>query len=237
MVVENGHLAVRRLRYLPAVGSPYGVEVLDFAALRAMDPQRRRTLPQRPDFHVLALVGSGTGGHEADFRAHGLREGSVVWIRPGTVHRWSDVETVDGPLVLFRPAFLPGFTAAEAAAPVCWELDAPRLDLALLAAGHLGREHRAVAVTPARASGDLLSHLLAALLLRVLPAGTGAGPGEADGDGRAPGARHRPAGGTRRSSAPTGPPSRSTSPTGTTSPTTPVPSATTCARSPGRRGR
>ncbi|MEW2345165.1 AraC family transcriptional regulator [Streptomyces griseoaurantiacus] len=185
--MENGHLAVRRLRYLPAVGSPYGVEVLDFAALRAMDPQRRRTLPQRPDFHVLALVGSGTGGHEADFRAHGLREGSVVWIRPGTVHRWSDVETVDGPLVLFRPAFLPGFTAAEAAAPVCWELDAPRLDLALLAAGHLGREHRAVAVTPARASGELLSHLLAALLLRVLPAGTGAGPGEADGDGRGAG--------------------------------------------------
>ncbi|WP_443053811.1 AraC family transcriptional regulator [Streptomyces sp. NBC_00670] len=171
--MENGHDGVRQLRYLPAVGAPYGVEVLDFAALRAMDSQRRRALPQRPDFHVLALVGSGAGGHEADFRGYRLREGSVVWIRPGMVHRWSDVDTCDGPLVLFRPAFLAGFTAAEAAVPAGWELDPPRLELALLAAGHLRREHEAVVTAPALASEGLLSHLLAALLLRVLPAGGG----------------------------------------------------------------
>ncbi|MGM9440429.1 hypothetical protein ACTAF0_08925 [Streptomyces murinus] len=34
--MENGHAAVRQLRYLPAVGSAHGVEVLDFAALRRM---------------------------------------------------------------------------------------------------------------------------------------------------------------------------------------------------------
>ncbi|WP_051839319.1 AraC family transcriptional regulator [Streptomyces sp. NRRL F-5126] len=166
--MENGHTAVRQLRYLPAVGSPYGVEVIDFAALRAMDPQRRRVLPQRPDFHVLALVASGTGSHEADFLGYRLTRGSAVWIRPGMVHRWSDVDACDGPLVLFRPGFLPA-TVAEAAAPVCWHLDRQPLDLALLAAAHLGREHEAAARTPRPVSPALLSHLLAALVLRALP--------------------------------------------------------------------
>ncbi|WP_329235240.1 AraC family transcriptional regulator [Actinoallomurus sp. NBC_01490] len=167
--MKNGHSAVRQLRYLPAVGSAYGVEVLSFAALRSMDVHRRRVRPQRPDFHVFALVGSGTGTHEADFHSYRLGEGGVVWIRPGMVHRWSDVDACDGPLVLFRPGFLPGLTASEAAASACWHLDRQRLSLALLAAEHLGREHDAAVRTPHLASPALLSHLLAALILRTLP--------------------------------------------------------------------
>ncbi|MFY4722550.1 helix-turn-helix domain-containing protein [Streptomyces sp. LaBMicrA B280] len=167
--MENGHGGVRQLRYLPAVGSVHGVEVIDFAALRRMDTQRRRVLPQRPDFHVLALIASGTGGHEADFHGYRLAEGSVVWIRPGMVHRWSDVDSCDGPLVLFRPGFLAGLGAAEAAAAACWRLDRQRLPLALLAAEHLGREHEATARDPRLGSPALLSHLLAALILRALP--------------------------------------------------------------------
>ncbi|MEU6587741.1 AraC family transcriptional regulator [Streptomyces sp. NPDC046881] len=167
--MENGHHAVRQLRYWPAVGSPHGVEVLDFAALRSMDTQRRRVLPQRPDFHVLALTAAGVGTIEADFLAYRLAEGSVVWIRPGMVHRWSDIDACEGPLILFRPGFLPGFTTAEATAPACWQLDQQRLELALLAAEHLGREHDSAARSPHVASPALLSHLLAALLLRALP--------------------------------------------------------------------
>lgn len=176
-IVENGHSAVRQLHYLPAVGAVHGVEVLDFAALRSMDIHRRRIQPQRPDFHVFALVGSGTGTHEADFHSYRLGEGSAVWIRPGMVHRWSDIDACDGPLVLFRPGFLPGFTASEATTPACWHLDQQRLSLALLAAEHLGREHSTAVRTPRLASPALLSHLLAALILRTLPdtpASTGA---------------------------------------------------------------
>lgn len=168
-VVENGHRPVRQLPYLPAVGSAYGVEVLSFAALRAMDGHRRRVQPQRPDFHVFALIGSGTGSHEADFHDYRLEEGSAVWIRPGMVHRWSAIDACDGPLVLFRPGFLPGFTAPEATTPACWHLDRQRLSLAMLAAEHLDREHGAAVRTPRLASPALLSHLLAALLLRALP--------------------------------------------------------------------
>ncbi|GHF70836.1 AraC family transcriptional regulator [Streptomyces mashuensis] len=175
---------MRQLRYLPAVGSPYGVEVLDFAALRAMDADRRRVLPQRPDFHVFALIGSGAGTHEADFHSYRLAEGSAIWIRPGMVHRWSDVDSCDGPLVLFRPGFLSGFTAAEATAPACWRLEQPHLELALFAAEHLGREHDAAAHTPHPASPALLSHLLAALLLRALPDDVGSSAGGSGADGR-----------------------------------------------------
>lgn len=168
VLVESGQEAVRQLRYSPAVGSPHGVEVMDFAALRSMDTRRRRVLPQRPDFHVLALIASGTGAHEADFRAYRLRPGSAVWIRPGMVHRWSDIDACEGPLVLFPPGFLPGLTAEEAGAPACRHLDPQGLSLALLAADHLRHEYEAAARAPLLASPALPAHLLAALVLRVL---------------------------------------------------------------------
>ncbi|MFF5470901.1 helix-turn-helix domain-containing protein [Streptomyces achromogenes] len=170
--MENGHPAVRHLRYLPPVGAAYGVEVLSFAALRETDTERRRTRLQRPDFHVLALITGGSGAHEADFHHHELHEGGVVWIRPGMVHRWSDVERLEGPLILFQPGFLPDpalETRDVAAAPTCWRLPPEVLRLAVPAADHLGHEHRAAVRCPRLASSALLSHLLAALLLRVLP--------------------------------------------------------------------
>ncbi|MEV5597982.1 helix-turn-helix domain-containing protein [Streptomyces sp. NPDC052496] len=168
--MKNGHSAVRQLRYLPAVGAAYGVEVLSFAGLRKTDTERRRAQLQRPDFHVLALVTEGRGTHEADFQHHQLHEGSVVWIRPGVVHRWSDIDRLDGPLILFQPGFLPdpGLESAGAST-VCWRLSSQAFALAVLAAEHLEREHRTAVRSPRLASSALLSHLLAALVLRVLP--------------------------------------------------------------------
>lgn len=170
-LVENGHPVVRQLRYLPAVGATYGVEVLSFAALRKTDTEGRRTQLQRPDFHVLALITKGSGAHEADFQRYRLHEGSIVWIRPGVVHRWSDVDRLEGPLVLFQPGFLsdPDLDTMGITSPACWHLPSQALPLAVLAAEHLDREHHAAVQSPRLASSALLSHLLAALLLRVLP--------------------------------------------------------------------
>ncbi|WP_328330562.1 MULTISPECIES: helix-turn-helix transcriptional regulator [unclassified Streptomyces] len=193
--MDNGqpHAAVRQLRYAPAPGAGLGVEVLGFEQLRRMDPERRRTRPQRPDFHVLALVRSGEGRHTADFSDHLLRPGSVVWIRPGTVHRWTDIDRVDGPLILFEPDFLatpdtltapavlsppdvltaPGpapHTAADPFGSMTWQLDGRPRELAVLAADHLAAEYTAALAHPAAASPQLLAHLLAALVLRALPA-------------------------------------------------------------------
>ncbi|GAA0345652.1 AraC family transcriptional regulator [Actinoallomurus spadix] len=166
---------MRQLRYSPAAGAGFGVEALSFGRLRRMDPGRRRVRPQRPDFHVLGLVRSGSGRHTADFVDEDLRARSVVWIRPGVVHRWTDVEDLDGPLILFEQGFLPAGPAARAAgdafAPATRHLDAGAWDLAVRAADHLAREHAAAVTDPRLASPPVLAHLLAALVLRVVPAG------------------------------------------------------------------
>ncbi|WP_342673493.1 AraC family transcriptional regulator [Streptomyces sp. ICBB 8177] len=179
---------VRQVRYVPAFGAPFGVEVLSFARLRGMDTTGRRAQSQRPDFHVLGLVASGAGGHVADFVPYPLREGSVVWIRPGVVHRWNDIERLDGPLILFRHDFLPpegsaARSAADVFGPACWQLADGVWPLALAGADLLRREHATAAASPGTASPPLLAHLLAALVLRVTPGAAGAavsGPDEGD---------------------------------------------------------
>ncbi|AZS75412.1 hypothetical protein DDE74_34900 [Streptomyces lydicus] len=50
----------------------------------------------------MALVQSGVGRHTADFIEHPLRERTVVWMRPGVVHRWTDVDDLEGPLPKLR---------------------------------------------------------------------------------------------------------------------------------------
>jgi AraC-like DNA-binding protein len=182
VLVENGQLpGVRQLRYAPAPGPDFGVEVLGFDVLRRMDPDRRRTGPQRPDFHVLALIRSGRGRHTADFVDHPLRERTVVWIRPGVVHRWTDVDRVNGSLVLFEQGVLPASgpatqAAADVFAPATWRAGEDAWPLCLAAADHLGREHAAALAAPRTASAPILAHLLAALVLRVVPE-TGSAPG------------------------------------------------------------
>lgn len=88
------------------------------------------------------------------------------------VYQWVDIEQVEGPLVLFTPDLLPeGDAASRLAAdtfrPACWRLDPVSWELTLAATSHLGREHEAAATNPQMASAPLLSHLLAALLLRA----------------------------------------------------------------------
>ncbi|UAL71222.1 helix-turn-helix domain-containing protein [Streptomyces angustmyceticus] len=168
---------MRQLHYAPAPRAEFDVEVLSFARLRRMDPSRRRTRPQRPDFHVMALVRSGGGHHTADFVDHPLRERTVVWIRPGVVHRWTDVDDLEGPLFLFTQSFPPTpgpvvQAAGDTFGPTCWQLDAESWELALLAADHLRHEYTAAVANPRLASPPLLAHLLSALVLRVLPTDT-----------------------------------------------------------------
>lgn len=182
LLVKNGQLpGVKQLRYTPAPGAQFDVEVLSFAQLRLMDPGRRRTRPQRPDFHVMALVQAGVGRHTADFIDHRLRERTVVWIRPGVVHRWTDIDDVEGPLLLFTQGFppAPGPVAqatGDVFGPACWRLEKEAWELAMRAADHLRHEHAAAVANPRLASAPVLAHLLSALVLRVLPTGPADAP-------------------------------------------------------------
>ena len=82
VIVEIGQ-GVWQVPYQPAVGaSRLPVEVLTFAQLRRMNRAGRRTRPQRPAFHVLALIEAGAGRHRADFVDAALVPQTVAWRAP-----------------------------------------------------------------------------------------------------------------------------------------------------------
>ncbi|GAB3557087.1 AraC family transcriptional regulator [Spelaeicoccus albus] len=152
---------VRQLRYQPRDSSAGGVEVLSFARLRELDDHET----QRADFYVVAVVDEGVGEVSIDFDRYPLAPGSIVRIPPGAVHRWDDMVSVDGSLVLFLPT-APATPATRArAAPI----DIPGVcepvadaELVSAALDHLELELRAAgAGTPAEIPGLLLSAFLA----------------------------------------------------------------------------
>jgi AraC-like DNA-binding protein len=170
--VDNGHGdEIWQVPYAPGTGvRPLSVEVLTFAGLRRMDPGHRLRRLHRPQFHVLALIESGEGRHRADFVDYPLRIGSIVWIRPGVVHQWTDIDSVDGSLVLFTAGAIDADTVSGGARPLgpgCWQASGAGWDLARLAAHHLAAEHHAAVGDPQSDPAIILKLLLGALLARI----------------------------------------------------------------------
>jgi AraC-like DNA-binding protein len=97
-----------------SVGVLPGVEVIDFRRLVAratghgVDPYDL----QRPEFHKLIAVRSGTLRCSLDFTSHELGPGRWLWVRPGQVHRYdSDLAGAEGRIVVFLPGVLDRATA------------------------------------------------------------------------------------------------------------------------------
>ncbi|WP_263731180.1 AraC family transcriptional regulator [Cellulomonas sp. SG140] len=155
--------AVQQLTYQPLGGVPRPVEVLTFDRLRELSAGGT----QRADFHVVAVVDRGHGAVTVDFRRHRLGPRSAVWIPPGAVHRWDDIEELSGRLVLFVPSApaTPAtrrLSAAPNQAPT-WTVG-PDWPLLTAALDHLELE-------AAAGPSELAALLLSALLLRLDPPG------------------------------------------------------------------
>jgi AraC-like DNA-binding protein len=149
-------------------GTPAGVGVMSLNELRRRATASGFARPQRPAFHHLLHVTSGTLRHTVDFRAHVLRPGSWLWVRPGQVQQWGDLAGAEGTLVLFETDFLDPATAASARVDALHE-PAPvpgtrALDLAIT---HLTHEFRALGQLPLALHTAVLRHLLAVLVLRL----------------------------------------------------------------------
>ncbi len=157
---------IRQLSYQPPQESGAPVETMSFAKLRRLD----RGTTERGDFHVLAVVRRGHGRVSVDFASCPLAARSVVWIRPGVVHRWDDLGDLAGDLVLFVPTApaTPGSRelAADPWASACWTASAEQWPLINAALGHLRSEAGAA---PQERTGELLGLVLSALLLRLAP--------------------------------------------------------------------
>ncbi|GAA0464475.1 AraC family transcriptional regulator [Streptomyces olivaceiscleroticus] len=165
---KNGQLSITDVAYRPSLGAPLGMDVLDFAELRARGHRRGIDLatPQRPGFHHLIHVSAGTLRHTVDFSEYALGPGSWLWIRPGQVHQYvaEDLATARGTIVIWQP----GFADAEAPfeqAPLVPE--GPHLRATQLALRHLTHEYADLASIPLPAHIEAVRLLLTVLLLRL----------------------------------------------------------------------
>ncbi|MFD5393213.1 helix-turn-helix domain-containing protein [Streptomyces sp. NPDC127097] len=146
------------------------------------------TTPQRPAFHHLVTVTSGSLWHTIDFTGYALKPGSWLWVRPGQVQQWGDLQEAEGTLILFERDFLdPGPVTAAAVddrhAMVLQVPDVEDLHALETATAHLALEFQALRRLPVEAHVAVLRHLLAVLVLRLAhltaPVGSPApGPGE-----------------------------------------------------------
>ncbi|MEU1179061.1 AraC family transcriptional regulator [Streptomyces sp. NPDC005820] len=188
----GGPREIADVAFAPPVGIPTGVEVMSLAQLRERAAVRMAGVglrtPQRPTFHHLITLSSGSLWHTVDFTAYALKPGSWLWVRPGQVQQWGDLHEAEGTLVLFERDFVdPGTVAAarvdDPHAPV---LQVPDLDdghALEVAVHHLALEFQALRGIPLEAHVAVLRHLLAVLVLRLsqrtMPVGSPAPePGE-----------------------------------------------------------
>jgi AraC-like DNA-binding protein len=173
---------IRELGFAAPAGTPAGVEVLSLGELRGRVGRSHVDTPLRPTFHHLLAPAHGTLRHTVDFTGYALVPGTWLWVRPGQVQQWGDLNGVDGTLVLFEPDFLDRATTADARlddphAPVVYrpsDADQQRLTDA---AEHLARAFAGPDGLPLDVRRAVLRHLLAVLVLRL--AHLGAPPGSA----------------------------------------------------------
>jgi AraC-like DNA-binding protein len=170
--MKRGRLGsgIWQVPFAPASGSASAqlpVELLSFAELRAMDAAGRRRRPQRPSFHVLALVEEGHGAHRSDFADRQLRPQTVVHLRPGVVHQWTDVETIDGLLALFTPGAACIDLETASAPSSTRYLNLEEWALLRAAVAHLQVEYTDALRLAAPEAPAVLKHTLTALVLRA----------------------------------------------------------------------
>lgn len=102
-MVETGHTAIRRVRFLPPVPSVGDIEVNTLQGIRDRGGPEEFLTSQRLDFDLLVHIESGTTRHTVDFTDHSLATGDVLWVRAGQVHQWGTIADIEGPVVMFGP--------------------------------------------------------------------------------------------------------------------------------------
>ncbi len=179
MVVRFGQGSAEQVPeavFSPRPNWPAGGEVMSLADLRSRVPADVLARPQRPAFHSVLAVTGGALRCTVDFTDHHVQPGAWLWIRPGQVLQWRDLEQAEGTLVLFEPEELNPETAVLARpdgphGPVVLPTNEDRRALDL-AASHLGHEYSAFGGLPADVHMQLLRHLLAVFVIRLVHVAT-----------------------------------------------------------------
>ena len=80
------------------------IEVVRLSDLFSRVDDEHFVPPQRPRFHLLALVTAGAGSHMIDFRVHRCHKGTLLHVRPGQIQRFIRTPPFEAIVVLFSPA-------------------------------------------------------------------------------------------------------------------------------------
>ncbi|MFF4157042.1 helix-turn-helix domain-containing protein [Streptomyces sp. NPDC001678] len=163
---------ILELAYEPPPGAPPGLEVMTVAELRERAAEGLLHRPQRLDFHQIVAVDAGSAVHTVDFRTHTLDAGSVLWVRPGQVQQFGDVDAIEGTVVLVQPGFIPPGTAVSEAAddpfgPVLWRPGGEDREAVFCAVRHLATDYRTGERLASAVRTEVLRHLFSVLVLRL----------------------------------------------------------------------
>ncbi|GGG26360.1 transcriptional regulator [Rhodococcoides trifolii] len=171
-MVKIGQL-IPSIGFAPPDDTPLpGLEVLTLAELATRAAATDLVTPQRPQFHQLFAVTSGTLRHTVDFTAYGIDAGSVLWVRPGQVQQFGDLTEADGLLAVFQASSVDPRTAAaarlddpfgRAVAPAS-DSGTPALHRAIT---HLAAEFEDAGGLPVAARREVLRNLLAVVAVRA----------------------------------------------------------------------
>ncbi|MGW3728742.1 helix-turn-helix domain-containing protein [Streptomyces sp. NPDC000851] len=126
----------------------------------------------RIDFHIVMIFSGGPVRHMIDFAEYEATAGDVLWIRPGQVHRFTDMSEYRGIVLAMQPGFLPRATV-EATGLYRYDLppllhpDEARLAALRAALDQLQREYEDTETLPLSLHIAVLRHTLTAFLLRL----------------------------------------------------------------------
>ena len=176
-MVNSGHTRVPTVNFAPPAGVPTGLEVVRLSTLHGRTSRLRSfSLPSRITFHRILTLSRGVITHTVDFERVELRPGRWLWIRPGQVQQWGELDGAEGTVVYFEPAFLDADTARVAGlhdsyAPSVIDPDNASGNSLRTLAGQLLEEFDSLGEIPLEVHTAVLRHLLAALVLRLSHAG------------------------------------------------------------------
>ena len=104
--MKNRQVPVRDVGYASSVADATEIEVLSLDTIRINGGSAEFVGPQRPQFHLLALVTEGSALHTSDVVNSAVSPGTVFWVRRGQVQQGGRIQYFEAMVVLFTPSSL-----------------------------------------------------------------------------------------------------------------------------------
>lgn len=161
MVKRGQQLEIRALDFSSLRHEGIPVEVLDRRELLRRIGRDALRAPERPAFHIVLLVHSGSGTQRVDFADVRLVPGRLIHLRPGQVQEWDVDSACEASVVVCRPVELDR-AAWFPEQPPYRDLDADSLETARGLVDALRREQDRFEPTPA--ASNLMLSLFRALV-------------------------------------------------------------------------